>query len=177
MPLVSRRTLLVGAGLVLTGCATRPSVPALANPQPITLVDAFQGETVGRGVFSVPIAGVRREFTANLVGTLDGDVFTVVEDFFFADGETQRLTWVFTRTGSASWDGVREDTVGKADVKELGTKVRLSYTADVESRGETTRLAFSDVIYRRPDGRVINEAVVSRFGFPIGTVRFELVGN
>lgn len=174
---LSRRVFVSGLGLAVAGCATMPTVPATLSVQPITLVDAFQGETLGRGVFSVPIAGVERAFTAKLVGTLDGNTFSVVEDFFFEDGEVQRLTWVFTRTGPFRWDGVREDTVGVAKVVETGTEVRLDYVADVVSRGETTRLAFSDVIYRREDETVINDAIVSRFGFPIGTVRFELVGG
>ncbi|MEM6384203.1 MAG: DUF3833 family protein [Pseudomonadota bacterium] len=171
--MINRRIVLAALPLSLAGCATRPTGP-VTNTLPITLVDAFRGQTVGRGLFSVPIAGVERGFDARLDGRISGNTLTVVEDFFFDDGETDRLTWVFTRTGPFEWSGVRDDTVGRATVVETGTEIRLDYTADVVSRGETTRLGFSDIIYRRADGVVINEAVVTRFGFPIGTVRFEL---
>ncbi|MEM6712180.1 MAG: DUF3833 family protein [Pseudomonadota bacterium] len=174
---LTRRALLVSAPFFVAGCATRPPSPTPPTV-PITLVDAFIGETVGRGLFSVPIAGIERGFDARLSGSLSTvngrETLTIVEDFFFDDGETDRLTWVFTRTGPNSWDGVREDTVGVATVVESGEEVRLDYVADVVSRGETTRLGFADVIFRRPDGLVINEAVVTRFGLPIGSVRFEL---
>ncbi len=174
---LTRRSLLFATPLVVAGCATVPPSPQ-GDVRSISLVDAFQGRTVGRGLFSVPIAGIERGFDARLLGTVRRrggvETLTVVEDFFFDDGETDRLTWVFARTGSDSWTGVREDTVGTASVVETGDEVRLTYVADVESRGETTRLGFADVIYRRADGVVINEAVVTRFGFPIGTVLFEL---
>ncbi|MFK7791988.1 MAG: DUF3833 family protein [Devosiaceae bacterium] len=174
---LTRRTLIAGAPVFLAGCATIPTAPTVET-RPITLVDAFQGRTVGRGLFSVPIAGVERGFDARLNGTrrsvAGNETLTVVEDFFFDDGETDRLTWVFSRTGPNSWVGVREDTVGTARVEETGDAVRLTYVADVVSRGETTRLGFSDIIYRQSDGLVINEAVVTRFGLPVGTVRFEL---
>lgn len=174
---LTRRTLLLGAPLALAGCATIPSGPQNSGGQ-ITLVEAFNGRAVGRGLFSVPVAGVERGFDAVLNGNLrrvrGAEIFTVVEDFIFDDGEVDRLTWVFTRTGPHSWTGVREDIVGMAEVIEGTDGVRLTYLADVRSRGEVTRLGFSDIIYRGADGRVINDAVVTKFGVPIGSVRFEL---
>lgn len=169
-----RRLLLLGVGsLALSGCAARPPSPAQAT-LPLTLVEAFQGRTIGKGLFRVPLTGLERRFTARLVGTRRGETLTVVEDFLFDDGETDRLTWRFRRTGPGTWSGQREDTVGSATVTENGREIRLEYTADVRSKGEVTRLGFADVIYRRADGVVINEAVVSKAGIPIGSVLFEL---
>jgi len=53
--------------------------------------------------------------------------------------------------------------------------VRLSYVVDFQAGGEVTRLGFEDVIWRRPDGRIINDAIVTRLGFPVATVRFEMM--
>lgn len=173
---LSRRSLLAAAGtLMIGGCASRPSSPASGvEIKPISLVEAFRGRTVGVGTFRVPITGLERRFKANLVGTVRGNTLTIVEDFLFDDGEVDRLTWRFTRTGSNTWSGKREDTVGLAQVTEAGNEIRLEYTADVKSRGAVTRLGFSDVIYRRADGVVVNEAVVTRSGLAIGSVTFEL---
>ncbi|MCX7889501.1 MAG: DUF3833 domain-containing protein [Rhodobacteraceae bacterium] len=174
MPHVSRRTCLaLAAALPLAACAAAPPPPP-AQRLPVTLADAFSGRTRGRGVFSAPIVNSERRFTADLAGRLEGGRLTVVEDFVYDDGQTERLTWVFTRTGPGTWDGRREDTVGTAKVVEDGSVIRLSYTADIRSPSGVTRLGFSDVIYRRPDGLIVNDGVVSRFGIPIGTVRFEL---
>jgi hypothetical protein len=170
--MLTRRLLaLVTLALPLGACATMPASPT-APAGRLTLVDAFRGRTVGEGIFRVPIAGLERRFRATLNGRYDGRTLTVVEDFVFADGETDRLTWRFARVSPGRWTGTREDVIGTADVRETATEIRLDYTADARSRGTVTRLGFSDVIYRRADGVIVNEAVVTRFGVPIGSVEF-----
>lgn len=170
---LSRRSLVLGATAALAGCARLP--PSPPGPlEPITLEAAFGGRSVGAGVFRVPLTGLERRFTARLDGRLEGDRLTVVEDFVYDDGEEARLTWVFDRAGPGRWTGRRDDTVGPAEVVETGSEIRLSYVVDFRSGASVTRLGFEDVIYFAPDGRVINEAIVSRWGIPVGTVRFEL---
>ena len=170
---LSRRSVLLGVA-ALAGCARLPASPD-GPLEPITLEAAFAGRSVGSGLFVVPITGLERRFTARLDGRLEGDRLTVVEDFTYDDGEEDRLTWVFDRAGPGRWTGRRDDTVGEAEVVELGTEIRLSYVVDFRSGEDVTRLGFEDVIYFGPDGRVINDAVVSRWGIPVGRVRFELV--
>ncbi|MFN7003222.1 MAG: DUF3833 family protein [Roseinatronobacter sp.] len=168
-----RRSCLLGA-LAVAGCSRVPASPQ-SGTRAITLDTAFRGRFRGAGLFRVNLTGSERRFQALLDGRLTGDRLTVVEDFIYDDGEENRLTWVFDRSGDQSWTGRREDTVGLAEVRELGDEIRLSYTADFVSGGEVTRLGFEDVIYYSADGRLINDAIVSRWGFPVATVRFEMV--
>lgn len=170
---LTRRSLVLGTA-ALAGCARLPASPD-GPLAPITLEAAFAGRAVGAGVFRVALTGTERRFTARLDGRLEGDRLTVVEDFLYDDGEENRLTWVFDRAGPGRWTGRREDTVGPAQVVEAGTEVRLSYLADFQAGDSVTRLGFEDVIYFAPDGRIINDAVVARWGLPVGRVRFEMV--
>lgn len=170
---LTRRSLILGS-VALAACSRVPASP-LAPLEPITLTDAFAGRAVGAGVFRVSLTGSERRFTARLNSRLRGDRLTVVEDFIYDDGDENRLTWEFERTGPGRWRGRREDTVGYAEVIESGTEIRLTYTADFASPDGVTRLEFADVIYRGADGRIINDAVVSRWGLPVGTVRFEMI--
>ena len=172
MTLTRRSALALVAAVPLGACATEP--PSPSRGLPVTLVDAFQGRTRGTGVFRAPLAGIERRFTADLRGQVRRDRLTVVEDFVYDDGQKDRLTWVFTRTGPGTWDGRREDTVGIAKVTEDGREIRLTYQADFRSTEGVTRLGFADVIYRPTPELVVNDAVVTRWGLPIGTVRFEL---
>ncbi len=174
MPLTRRALVLAAPALALTGCARTPASPPPPR-QPITLESAFAGRSVGAGVFKVWLTGQERRFTARLDGRLEGDRLTVVEDFVYDDGDENRLTWVFDRAGPGRWTGEREDTVEPAEVVESGTEIRLTYTADFASPEGVTRLGFSDVIYFGADGRVINDAIVTRWGLPVASVRFELV--
>lgn len=170
---LTRRSAIVLAASATAACATRPPAPR-ASPAALTLEEAFVGRTRGEGVFRFPIARVTRRFRADLDGRLEGDRLTVVEDFFYEDGETDRLTWVFDRAGPGRWTGKREDTVGVAAVTEENGLIRLEYLADVRSRGNVTRLGFRDLIYRAGPDVVLNEAVVSWRGLPLGSVRFEI---
>jgi Protein of unknown function (DUF3833) len=172
--LFRRRTLLAtAAALMLTACAGAPPAPT-APTAPVTLEQAFVGHSTGQGVFRVWLTGQTRRFDAVLNGTLSrgGNRLTVVEDFVYDDGEKNRLTWVFDRTGAGTWTGRREDTVGQAQVTEADGAIRLVYTADFASPSGVTRLGFADVIYRRQDGVILNDAVVSRAGIPVGAVQF-----
>ena len=172
----TRRFVLLGA-LTLAGCATAPAMPT-GQIKPLTLDQAFVGRQTGRGLFRIYLTGAERRFTARLNSRLSrsGTRLTVVEDFVYDDGDKNRLTWVFDRTGPATWAGRREDTVGLAQVTEENGVIRLVYTADFVSPSGVNRLGFADVIYRRPDGLIVNDAVVSRNGFPVGSVRFEIGG-
>jgi Protein of unknown function (DUF3833) len=171
-----RRTLLLGlASLPLAACASAPLPPKDPGP-PITLVSAFQGRTTGRGHFRVWLTGDERRFTARLNGTVKGHdgarTLTVVEDFLYDDGQKDRLTWVFREQGPGRWTGKREDTVGEATVIEADGRITLTYTADFRSPSGVNRLGFQDILYAAPDGSIINDAVVSRAGIPVASVRF-----
>ena len=173
---MDRRTLLFGlTTLPLAACASSPLPPATEGT-PITLVSAFQGRTTGRGHFRVWLTGDERRFTARLRGTVTGRkgarTLTVVEDFTYDDGQKDRLTWVFRETGPGRWTGQREDTVGEAEVIEADGRITLTYTADFRSPSGVTRLGFQDILYAAPDGTIINDAVVSRAGLPVASVRF-----
>ncbi|MBF9058605.1 DUF3833 family protein [Rhodobacterales bacterium HKCCSP123] len=169
---IKRRSLLLGS-LALAACARVPASP-VGPREPITLDQAFSGRSTGAGVFRVDLTGTERRFTARLDSRLVGDRLTIVEDFYYDDGEQNRLTWVFDRAGPGRWTGRREDTVGVATAIETGNEIRLSYLADFRSGTDVTRLGFEDVIYFDPAGRVINDAIVTRFGIPVGRVRFEM---
>lgn len=173
---MQRRTFLLGLPAVsLAACAATPASPTKGGA-PITLVSAFQGRSTGRGHFRVWLTGDERRFTARLNGTVTGPpgarTLTVVEDFAYDDGQKDRLTWVFRETGPGRWTGTREDTVGEATVTEANGLIRLSYTADFKSPSGVNRLGFQDILYAGTDGSIVNDAVVSRAGIAVASVRF-----
>ncbi len=171
MPLAMRRFATCAiAAAALIGCASRPPTPH-AEP----LADAFilerdlAGKTVGAGSFTT-ITGADRDFTAHLDGTWDGATLTLVEDFVYDDGETDRKTWRLTRQDDGEWTGLREDVVGTARGYQDGEAFRLEYNVRLGDRV----VGFRDVLVRRADGSVLNEARVGWRGVNVGKVTLEI---
>jgi hypothetical protein len=165
--MLDRRGVLLGlAGSALVGGAVH------ATEKPFIIEEFFAGRTIGKGCFSVPLAGIKRELTVYTRGRWNGRTLTLVEDFDYADGERDRKTWRFTKVSPGRYEGTREDVIGKADVRQVGRVLALSYEADVRGKdGSLTRVGFADTIgYKAYGGGVYNIATVTRFGIPIGDV-------
>jgi hypothetical protein len=169
MRLMTRFALAAGLSLLAQACATRPPIPAETSA-PFVLERDLVGESVARGEFRA-ITGVRRPFTARLNGAWEGQVLTLVEDFYFDDGERDRKTWRLERVAPGRYVGAREDVVGQAQGFQDGDVFRLEY--DIVLPGENGRgrkVRFRDVIALRADGDVINNATVGWFGLRVGSV-------
>ena len=159
--LKSKNTL---ASLILASIPfTAPDISSAAQSKPFVLEKFFAGKTEARGVFESKIAGVYRTFSVTTYGKAKGNTFTLVEDFFYDDGEKGRKTWVFTKIGEGRYEGVREDVVGKADIYYEGNSLKLKYVIDVPNKdGSTQRVSFDDTITGIDDKTAVNTALVSQ---------------
>jgi len=99
--------------MIITACATRLPVPEQTVAGPFVIEEVLAGETVGRRRITT-ITGVDRSFTANLNGSWDGQVLTLVEDFVYDDGEVDQKTWRLTKLANGEYEGTREDVIGTA---------------------------------------------------------------
>jgi hypothetical protein len=155
---------------LLSACATRPRVPASAASRAFVIERDLTGASVARGEFRA-INGTRRGFTAHLNGAFDGTTLTLVEDFVFDDGETDRKTWRLTRTGPGQYTGTREDVIGEAVGFQDGAVFRLEYDLRLPSaNGRGMKVRFRDVMALNADGQVLNDATVGWFGLRVATV-------
>jgi hypothetical protein len=153
------RTILIAALLQL------PALTA-AFASDLRLESYFAGHTVATGHFGA-INGVSRDFKVDLYGHTSGKQFSLREDFRYADGETDRKTWRFTRTGPKTYRGTREDVVGDTDVTVSGQTARFTYLVNLSPKGQPNIVRFHDSMVVQPDGRMINNAWVTKYGFPV----------
>ncbi|MET0747424.1 MAG: DUF3833 family protein [Rhizobium sp.] len=153
------KTLIVAALLQLATIAG-------ASAADLRLEDYFAGHTVAVGHFGA-INGVSRDFKVNLTGTSSGKLFSLREDFRYADGEKDRKTWRFTRTGPTTYRGTREDVVGDTEVKITGQTARFTYLVNLTPNGKANIVRFHDSMVVQKDGSMINNAWVTKYGFPV----------
>lgn len=160
---------LLVAGAV-SACATAPRFTGDQGQRSIVLERDFVGRSYAKGVFTNKVTGSQRGLTVVLDGRLGNGALTLREAFTYSDGEQDVKTWIFRKTGPGSYTGTREDVVGQASIRTEGNGVRLSYDVDLPTGAGPVRVHFEDVIERRADGAIVNRAIVSKLGAPIGDV-------
>ena len=153
------------AALTLAGMA---AAPALAGT--LSLEDFFKGRTYASGAFSA-INGQNRSFTVVLDGKWDGKVLRLREDFVFSDGERDRKTWVFTKTGPNTYSGTREDVIGAVPITVNGGRAEFSYKVNIAKSGDPEIVRFHDTLELGADGIVRNTATVTKFLIPVAWVK------
>lgn len=162
------------AAAILAGSAL-VSHNAMAGER-FTLEDYFRGKTVAEGSFKA-INGVSRTFTVLLTGTVKstakGKRLTLREDFVYSDGERERKTWVFDKTGPGLYTGTREDVIGSTEVRIVGTVAKFTYLVDIDPGPKRQIVRFHDRMEVKPDGKLENRALVTKFGFPVAITRVD----
>ena len=154
----------------IAGCSTGPSIEDFEDTTPAFVPEEYLvGKTKVWGIFQDRFGVVRRQFVADVVGSIEGDVLTLDETFEYADGEEDKRVWKITKLGEGRYEGEANDVIGKAVGEVNGQAFHLSYYVDIEV-GEDSfwRVHFDDWLIRQPDGVVINRAVVTKYGVKIG---------
>lgn len=150
------------------------SVGAILSPasaaEPFLFEKYFVGRTLADGKFSA-INGVSRSFKVVLTGTWNGKRLKLVEDFVYSDGERDRKTWRFTKTGPNTYSGTREDVRGATLVTITGNTARFSYDVYLDGAAKKNLVRFHDTMVLNKDGTVLNTAWVTKFGLPVAKTR------
>ena len=162
--------------LFLVACTGKPSLDDdLLSDRELELEEFFEGQTVATGQFQDIFGTVRRRFDVTIDGTWDGETLTLVEDFIYEDGATERRIWSLTKTGEETWEGTAPGVIGTATGEERGDKFNWVYTIDLpipsaDGSVDTMRVDFDDWMWLLSEDRLLNKAYVKRFGVDIGEV-------
>jgi hypothetical protein len=155
---------------LLAGCATAPDFPATMPSKTLVLEKSMVGRSVADGVFINALTGGETRFKAEINGSWTNNVLTLVEDFTYTDGTTERKTWRLTKTGEGKYSGTREDVIGEAAVVQDGAAVRLDYEVTLTTGLGGIDVRFRDLMFLNEDGSISNTATVSKLGLRIGRV-------
>lgn len=154
---------------LLTGCSGM-NVSDFKNAKPeLVLEEFFEGRTEASGIFYDRFGSIRRQFTVDIHGTVDGETLKLVEDFIYDDGEVEQRIWTLTRTSPTTYEGHADGVVGIAKGEIAGNAFHWQYTFDLKMKDRTLRVFFDDWMFLQPNGTVINRATVSKWGFELGT--------
>jgi len=160
--------------LALCGCATAPQLQGTeTSAAALVLERAMAGPFRGEGAVTT-LFGDKTHFAVNIAGNWDGSILTLVEDFRYDDGKTERKTWHLTKIAPEQYRGTREDVIGTADVRQDGDTVRLDYEVLLDTALGRIRTRFRDILFLQPDGSISNRATVSKLGLSLAHVDMSL---
>ncbi|HSG60235.1 MAG TPA: DUF3833 domain-containing protein [Pseudomonadales bacterium] len=164
-----RKFLLVSVLALLTSCSTaiddyRDQTPAFA------LETFFTGKLRAYGMVQDYSDKVTRRFSVELVGRWEGHEGVLEEDFYYADGETQRRVWYLTKLGDGRYSGRADDVVGTALGRVEGFALNWHYTLQVPIDGDIMEFQLDDWMYLVTENHLLNRATMKKFGLPVAEI-------
>lgn len=134
------------------------------------LFEYFNGKSIAWGMIQDYTKFQTRRFEVSIIGTVDGDTLTLVEDFVFDDGEESQRIWHIERLGSGQYQGRADDIVGIATGVEVGNALRWQYDFELQLEDSSVVVAFDDWLYRQDEGHVFNLTKIKKFGIEVGQI-------
>jgi len=156
--------------IIVSGCTTMKPTDFKDNEPRLVLEKYFLGSTHAWGIFEDRFGTVRRQFTVDITGTLDGSELVLDERFNYSDGETDRRVWRIRRTGEHNYEGRAADVIGVAKGESYGNALNWRYDMNLKVGDRTLQVHFNDWMFLQPSNVLLNRAKVTKFGIDIGEV-------
>ena len=161
---------LIGATLMLSACSSHKIERYAQNQPELKLEEYFTGEIKAWGIIQDWRGRATNHFDVTMVGTWEGNVGTLEEDFDYYEGNagkaTQR-TWTITKLGEGQYKGTAGDIVGEATGATSGNAAQWKYQMDLPINGRMIRLTFDDWMFLMQDGVLINRSYIKKFGITV----------
>lgn len=156
--------------LTLAACAA-PSLDEVAQPTPkFEIRSYFDGPLKAYGVVRDRGGKVKRSFVMDMKGIWEGNSGRLEEHLVFNDGEIMDRTWKLEPVGPGRYTATAEDVVGEGTFREQGNTLRLDYVLRIPYKDGTLDVTVIDWLFLQPDGVVVNQSVLKKFGFRVGDI-------
>jgi hypothetical protein len=155
---------------MLNGCSAVP-IEDYAENRPILVAENFfSGELIASGIVKDRSGRVIRYFNAIIDASWEGGVGTLDEQFVFDDGEEQTRVWTLERTAAGTYIATAGDVIGESQMKVLGNSLFMQYVLRIPYGDGTIDVNVDDRMYLVSDTVLLNESVMSKWGFHVGQI-------
>jgi len=156
--------LTIGAIMFLNAC-TGHSLTKYDNQKPeMDIKEYFTGPIKAWGIVQNRKGEVVRRFDVDMIGTWEGDIGTLDEDFEYYDGETQKRIWTIKKISNTKFEGRADDILDKATGEINGNAMRWAYQMDLPVGDKTYKVTFDDWMFLMNDGVLVNRSYIKKFG-------------
>ncbi|WP_286239135.1 DUF3833 family protein [Neptuniibacter halophilus] len=138
--------------------------------QALDLFTYFSGQTRAYGLFEDRFGRIRRSFTVDIQGRVEGPELVLEEHFLYDDGNKELRVWRIRQQGEGIYRGRAEGVVGEASGLIRENHLRWHYRFDLPLGQHKLRVKFDDQMLLMPDQILLNRARVSKWGLTLGQV-------
>jgi hypothetical protein len=159
--------LLRGSLLMLTN-SKNPKLSSYDNTTPKADIQTyFNGPIKAWGIIQDWRGRVVSRFDVDMVGSWEGGVGTLKENFRYYNGDTQKRVWTITKNADGNYTGKADDIIGDASGFSNGSALQWNYKMDITVDGRTYRINFDDWMWQMNDGVLINRSYLKKYGFTV----------
>ena len=163
-----RKLLLFILILLLNNCSEMKPEDYKNTEPKIKIEEYFQGNVKAWGILQGRSGIVKRQFTAKMNGSFDGQNLILDENFSWNDGEKQQRRWVIKKIGENKYEGTAPDVVGVAKGVSYGSAFKFDYNLLIPFKDKKIKVKFDDWIFKQDDKVAINRAKITKFGLKVG---------
>ena len=156
--------------ITLNGCSAVPIEEYAENSPTLVAETFFSGELIASGIVKDRRGRVIRYFNATIDASWEGGVGTLDEQFVFDDGEEQTRVWTLERTAAGAYIATAGDVIGESQMKVLGNSLFMQYVLRIPYGDGTIDVNVDDRMYLVSDTVLLNESVMSKWGFNVGQI-------
>ena len=160
---------------VLQGCAAA-TVEQYSDFTPVFDPKAFfTGQLSAHGVVKNRGGAVIRTFNAEIQAHWQDNIGTLIEDFNFNDGESQRRIWTLTPDNHGAYIGTANDVIGSSEMRYAGNSVFMAYTLRINYDESTLDVHVDDRMYLVAPNVLINESRMTKYGVEVASIILTII--
>lgn len=176
-----KQLLLVSFAMALSACSS-PQLQDYSDNQPVLNPEEFfDGALTAHGVVKNRSGKVIRYFTATIDASWKNGQGTLDERFEFNDGEIQHRVWTLVpkeggnKYAEQTYKATAGDVIGPGRAQVSGNAMRLDYTLEIDFRDRKLQLAVEDWMWLVDENTIINQSILRKWGFRVGTIQLTIV--
>lgn len=165
---------LIGIMLTLAACGSvKPENYAAQKPE-LKINQFYSSDVEGYGYYKDRSGKVESRYFVRLVPKWNGNTGDMTEYNYEVGGKATERTWQIHLTDANHFTANGSDLVGTLEGEMFGYAMHMKYTLLVPHNDSKIAIDFDDWTYLQPDGTAINEVALSKYGFDVGSLTYNL---
>jgi hypothetical protein len=177
MKFIARLSIVFFSLGLLAACSSVTVGEYAGNKPTMVVEEFFNGSLSAHGIVKNRNQEVIRYFSASIDASWNDGVGTLDEVFTFDDGEVQRRIWTLVKDDTGKFVGSANDVVGTSTLEVAGNSLFLDYVLRIPYGDGTLDLHIDDRMYLVSERVLINESIMSKWGFNVGQITLVIEKN